>query len=255
MGLFDFFKPKKTELNDQDQKWNKMWDLWVDGEADSPYAELMTYQSEINNGGPDQYFTNVENTSDLQKEFITPIKVGNWVTQYSAGYWKVIAIFPKYAEEDYCFGGKSWKKGDHISEWLILKKGFTPKMKPYNECRVVDAMVCQPVSDDVALAIETAFAENPKAKQKFDNAPDMPSPSICNTWMVLSDAQAESFSKHISNLPERFTEKQFWEWSAEYRQYVENSSRATHIFRMYSYLWEISDDFEPMNFGPELEKL
>ena len=28
----------------------------------------MTYQSEINNGGHSQYFTNVENTSDLQKE-------------------------------------------------------------------------------------------------------------------------------------------------------------------------------------------
>jgi hypothetical protein len=45
-----------------------MWDLWVDGAAASPYAELMTYQGEINNGGHDQYFTNVENTGDLRKE-------------------------------------------------------------------------------------------------------------------------------------------------------------------------------------------
>ena len=28
----------------------------------------MTYQSEINNGGHSQYFCNVENVSDLQKE-------------------------------------------------------------------------------------------------------------------------------------------------------------------------------------------
>lgn len=28
----------------------------------------MTYQSEINNGGHDQYFLNIENTGDLQKE-------------------------------------------------------------------------------------------------------------------------------------------------------------------------------------------
>ena len=28
----------------------------------------MTYQSEINNGGHSQYFTNVENTGDLSKE-------------------------------------------------------------------------------------------------------------------------------------------------------------------------------------------
>lgn len=56
------------ELNKEQLQWNKMWDLWVEEKADSPYAELMTYQSEINNGGHDQYFLNVENTSDLEKE-------------------------------------------------------------------------------------------------------------------------------------------------------------------------------------------
>ena len=68
MGLFDLFKKKKVELTEEQLKWNKMWDLWTDGEAESPYAELMTYQSEINNGGHDQYFTNVENTGNLGKE-------------------------------------------------------------------------------------------------------------------------------------------------------------------------------------------
>lgn len=33
-----------------------------------PYAEVMTYQSEVNNGGHDQYFLNVEQTGDLQAE-------------------------------------------------------------------------------------------------------------------------------------------------------------------------------------------
>ena len=68
MGLFDAFKKKKVELTEDQKKWNKMWELWIEGNAESPYAELMTYQSEINNGGHDQYFTNVENTSDLQKD-------------------------------------------------------------------------------------------------------------------------------------------------------------------------------------------
>lgn len=68
MGLFDFLKKKEVQLTDEQKKWNKMWELWAEGEADSPYAELMTYQSEINNGGHDQYFLNVENTGDLQKE-------------------------------------------------------------------------------------------------------------------------------------------------------------------------------------------
>ena len=68
MGVFSFFKKSKVELTDEQKKWNIMWDLWVEGRVDSPYAELMTYQSEINNGGHDQYFFNIENSGNLQKE-------------------------------------------------------------------------------------------------------------------------------------------------------------------------------------------
>ena len=66
-----FLKKKKVELTEEQLKWNKMWELWTEGHADSPYAELMTYQSEINNGGHSQYFDNVSNTSDLQKEMLS----------------------------------------------------------------------------------------------------------------------------------------------------------------------------------------
>ena len=68
MGLFNIFKKKKVELTEEQLKWNKMWDLWVDGKVDSPFAELMEYQSQVNNGGHSQYFTNIENTGDIQKD-------------------------------------------------------------------------------------------------------------------------------------------------------------------------------------------
>ena len=68
MGVFDFLKKDKVQVNETEKKWNKLWELWMEGEAESPFAELMTYQSEINNGGHDQYFANVENSGDLQKE-------------------------------------------------------------------------------------------------------------------------------------------------------------------------------------------
>ena len=64
---FDFRKKNSAELSDEQTKWNKMWDLWAEGQAESPYNELMTYQSEINNGGHDQFFTNVGSTGDLHK--------------------------------------------------------------------------------------------------------------------------------------------------------------------------------------------
>lgn len=68
MGVFDFFKKKQIELTVGQRKWNKMWELWSEEKAITPYAQLMTYHGEVNNGGHDQYFTNVEITSDLQKE-------------------------------------------------------------------------------------------------------------------------------------------------------------------------------------------
>lgn len=67
MGVFDLFKPKKP-LSEADQKWNMMWDMWAKGEAASPYAELMNYDSEVNNGGHFQYFDNTDNCGDLKAE-------------------------------------------------------------------------------------------------------------------------------------------------------------------------------------------
>lgn len=74
MGLFDRFR-KKEELPEADRKWNRMWDLWVEGKADVPYAQLMEYESEVNNGGHSQYFFNVANCGDLKAEAEILLKV------------------------------------------------------------------------------------------------------------------------------------------------------------------------------------
>lgn len=80
MKLFDFLKnlfkggshqPEKEKdsaaLSPEDQRFNKMWDLWAEGKVSSPYAELMTYQSEINNGGHDQFFYNVSQSDSVER--------------------------------------------------------------------------------------------------------------------------------------------------------------------------------------------
>ena len=187
-------------------------------------------------------------------EPLTTLKVGDWVTQYSAGYWQVVGIFPKYADEDYSYGDNSWKKGDRLGDWVVLKKGFTPKMKPSNACEFLDSKICQPVSNDIVEAIESAFAENSKAKEKFDNAPSMPNPSVYSVWMSLSNEQADSFTDLLSTLPERFTLDEFWKLSADYRQYIAKPPHYTHILYLHSYLWEINDRFEPLHFRPEIKK-
>ena len=90
MSLFDIFKKKKVELTEAQLKWNKMWELWTEEKTKSPYTELMTYQSEINNGGHSQYFCNVDNVSDLKKEMsaleeiLTPLLRENLQKAYEA---------------------------------------------------------------------------------------------------------------------------------------------------------------------------
>ena len=127
-------------------------------------------------------------------------------------------------------------------------------MKPSNACEFLDSKICQPVSNDIVEAIESAFAENPKAKEKFDNAPSMPNPSVYSVWMSLSDEQADSFAELLSSLPDRFTLELFWKRSADYRQYVAKPPHYTHILYLYSYLWEVNDNCEPLHFGPEITK-
>lgn len=58
MGLFHLFR-KKQVLSETNQKLNALWNLWAEGKVESPYQELMTYESEVNNGGHDQYFFNL----------------------------------------------------------------------------------------------------------------------------------------------------------------------------------------------------
>lgn len=59
---------KNKERTEEERKWNLMWDMWVQGTAVSPYAELMEYDSEVNNGGHSQYFFNIANCGDLSAE-------------------------------------------------------------------------------------------------------------------------------------------------------------------------------------------
>ena len=91
--MFGFFKDRKKskkELTEREVSWNKMWDLWVQGEIPSPYNELMSYQSEVNNGGHDQYFLNIGNISDVDQTLsvlseILPMKLKeNLYTAYNA---------------------------------------------------------------------------------------------------------------------------------------------------------------------------
>lgn len=65
MGISKLFRSKKT-ISPEVQKQDKMWELWTNGQAASPYQQLMTYQAEVNNGGHAQFFFNTDNAGDTE---------------------------------------------------------------------------------------------------------------------------------------------------------------------------------------------
>lgn len=67
MSIFGGFTTGYEET-DAERKWNLMWDLWAEGEAESPYAELMEYDAEVNNGGHYQYFFNGDCDGELKEK-------------------------------------------------------------------------------------------------------------------------------------------------------------------------------------------
>ena len=181
------------------------------------------------------------------------LQAGDWVTQYSAGFWQVAAIYPKFADEDHQGEKASWKKGDRIGDWAVLKKGLTPKMKFSNLCECVDAQWCRKVSDEQLAAIEAAFAGNPRAKQKFDKAPAMPQPYVAAIWLDLPDGRIDEFRELLATLPDRFTDRQFREVTADFKQY-EHNPPASHVLYLFSYPWEMDESCNMLHFGPELKK-
>lgn len=179
------------------------------------------------------------------------LQIGDWVTQYSAGFWQVAAIWPKYAEDDYVGEKVSWKKGDRLGDWVVLKKGLTPKMKFSNLCEFVDGQWCRPVSREQAEAIERAFAENPRAKQKFDMSTSMPKPMVAALWFDLPGDRVREFELLVQNLPERFTTTAFREATRDFAQY-EKQPPAGYILYLFSYPWEQDENYDLYHFDPKL---
>lgn len=137
-------------------------------------------------------------------------QVGDWVTQYSAGFWQVMEILPKYADEDYSYGDISWKKGEQIGWWTLLKKALTPKMKLRIACEVPDAEWVRKVSEEQRAQIEEYFESHPKDKQKFDSAPWQDEFAVSTVWLRnLSDEEFAQTEQLLQQLPEKFTMPQF----------------------------------------------
>lgn len=50
-----------------EEKWYKMWQLWMNNRLESPYQEILTYENEVRNGSHLQYFNWIQEHEDFEK--------------------------------------------------------------------------------------------------------------------------------------------------------------------------------------------
>jgi len=178
------------------------------------------------------------------------MKIGDFVTAYSSGYWQLIDRKPKIAFDDY---EGFWKKGDNIGELVILKKAFTNKMKPRIDFTYEDSRWLKPISAEILAEIEGYFAQHPEYKQKFDNAPLKLRPGITNCWFDLPTEEEEAFREALKSLPEKFTLDMFWKTADGFQKYV-SSPPTNYLMNFAFYPWDLDDDANALYSGWELLK-
>ncbi len=175
------------------------------------------------------------------------IKIGDFVTQYSAGYWQLIDIKPKFAED------KMYEKIEIAGQWAVLKKAFTPKMKPKIEFDYADASWLSPVSDDVLNNIKQYFSDNPDFKSKFDNTPLKLNHSITTCWLDLPAEEEEAFRQLLAFLPPQYTMDEFWGVFKEYKKYI-GKPPAAYLLNFATLPWYIDSKGNRVYTGCTLVK-
>jgi len=179
------------------------------------------------------------------------VHIGDFVTTCEAGYWQVLDLKPKIADEDYHTENAHWKKGDIIGQWVILKKAFTPKMKPKIDFSYLDASWLQPVSPEVSAEIQKYFKEHPDYKSKFDSAEIQLRPMITNCWINLSEKEEADFRRSLEKIPAQFTMEEFWKKFKGFKKKM-TAPPTSHLINFLTYPWNMDKKANLVYFGCEL---
>lgn len=107
MGIFTKLFKKQYKLSEDELKWNKMWELWSDGELEQPISSLLTYDGEIQNGGHLQFFCNLEEDEEVELKdmlnYLKKILPEEFYSNLNKAYkeYKNLNFQPEMSEE-YC---------------------------------------------------------------------------------------------------------------------------------------------------------
>lgn len=168
------------------------------------------------------------------------INIGDWVTQYRTGYWKVKELHPKYSP----FDCDRLHKGEPIGVEAVLQKAFNNTFKFNMEMSTCDLSLCQHVTKAVMRKIEKYFKEHPDDEIKFET-PQLPvPPNVTAIHLNIDDAQRDHISSLLNiELPNLTYPKVKEILSDNGLTEVLCGAENTLLF-LYGYSWEQNENFD-----------
>ena len=190
----------------------------------------------------------------LEFKIVEKLTIGNWYTQYYAGYWQLIDLKPKIAFDNYTGEEISWKKGDLIGYWAIMRKAFTPKMKKQIRVEFTDAASLKSVSDETETQIQEELNNDPDFLSRLNNSFEVSDMMVKNAWLSLTKEEKERLLTGIGLLPDRFTKEQLLS-ATLLPDHCFIKPPANYLLNLCSYPWEFTDSFNQLFFKAELIEL
>jgi hypothetical protein len=133
-------------------------------------------------------------------------RIGEWVKQYHSGYWIIVDIRPRYAEETMINDNiVQYYKGDEISSWVCLQKALTDKMKFKTYSEIVDICCCKHISSAEEESIISFFQTH---KKEYETLLNTPFDSFCRIYeehLYLNEQDEKRLKEVILKLPKTFT--------------------------------------------------
>ncbi|MCQ2430861.1 MAG: hypothetical protein MJ192_11090 [Clostridia bacterium] len=185
------------------------------------------------------------------------LKPGQWITQYNSGLWMVVGIAPRYAEEAYTTKeGVHYNKGDHDGDFVLMKKGFTSKMKFRVDSDICSAGWAKPVSAETEAWIRQYFEEHPKDLAKFEAYEFKEKPLYSSFWLHLTEEEEQQMTEFLASLPPKFSSVYFnTAITARSLDHTIQKPPATHILWLQSSCIELDENNEKLYHSPELKRM
>lgn len=178
------------------------------------------------------------------------ISIGDWVTQYKAGYWKVKELHPRRSSCDY---GRI-HKGDPIGDEAVLQKAFSNTFRFGMEMSSCDVSLCQPVTKAVMRKIEKYFKEHPEDLIKFETSQIPVPPSITTIHLHIDEAQQAHISSLLNVELPHLTYPKIKEILSVNGIVEAMPGAHSMLLYLYGYSWEQDENFDMIYFRYDFKR-